>query len=164
MPFNQGIEDDLQDHWRSVPHQICRARLLKDLFAFSKQTKCRVTIVSGDVHVAAHGVAELKDGQGDHTRTNRIHQLVSSPIMNKAGNPFVEKLVEWQGDAKEVITPTMTARMLPLQIAEGASSKTQRYIWERNWLSLLPQSDGAYRAEWHFEGADYPCRETINSI
>ncbi|WPJ97450.1 alkaline phosphatase D family protein [Coraliomargarita algicola] len=167
IPFDQGIEDDLRDHWRSVPHQVCRERLLKDLFAYSKESACRVTIISGDVHVAAHGVVELKDGQGDHTRTNRIHQLISSPIMNKAGNPVVEKLVEWQGDAAEVINPTMSARMLPLQVAigtNGASSKTARYVWERNWLSLLPQDDDAYRAEWYFEGSNYPCREIVYSV
>lgn len=164
IPFDQGIEDDLRDHWRSVPHQVCRERLFKDLFAYSKETGCRVTIISGDVHVAAHGVVELKDGQGDHSRSNRIHQLISSPIMNKAGNPVVEKLVEWQGDAKEVINPTMSARMLPLQVDQGASSKNTRYVWERNWLSLLPQDDDAYRAEWFFEGSNYPCRERIGAI
>ncbi|MGJ8654500.1 MAG: alkaline phosphatase D family protein [Opitutaceae bacterium] len=164
IPFDQGIEDDLRDHWRSVPHQVCRERLLKDLFAYSKSTGCRVTIISGDVHVAAHGVVELKDGQGDHTRTNRIHQLISSPIMNKAGNPVVEKLVEWQGDAAEVINSTMSARMLPLQVDQGATSENKPYVWERNWLSLLPQANDAYRAEWHFEGSNYPCREVIGAV
>ncbi|MFQ3243335.1 MAG: hypothetical protein ACI9JZ_003046, partial [Lentimonas sp.] len=153
IPFDQTLEDDLRDHWRSVPHQVCRERLLKDLFAFSQKTKCRVTIISGDVHVAAHGVVELKDGQGDHARTNRIHQLVSSPIMNKPGNVVVEKLVERQGDAAEVINSNMTARMLPLKVANGASAKVERYVWERNWLSLLPQEDQSYRAEWYFEGS-----------
>jgi hypothetical protein len=30
IPFDQTLEDDLRDHWRSVPHQVCRERLLKD--------------------------------------------------------------------------------------------------------------------------------------
>jgi hypothetical protein len=39
--------------------------------------------------------------------------------MNKPGNVVVEKLVERQGDAAEVINSNMTARMLPLKVANG---------------------------------------------
>jgi len=164
IPGDQGLEDDLRDHWRSVPHQVCREKMLQNLFHFMHKFDCRVTLISGDVHVAAHGVVELLDGSYDNQARNRIHQLVSSPIMNKAGNFIVEKLVGSQGEAKEVINSSLRARMLPLKIANGNRSKTEYYVWERNWLSLSPQSDEAYRAEWYFEGSDYPCRETIRAL
>jgi hypothetical protein len=45
--------------------------------------------------------------------------------MNKPGNVVVEKLVERQGDAAEVINSNMTARMLPLKVANGASAVIQ---------------------------------------
>lgn len=164
IPGDQGLEDDLRDHWRSLPHQITRNRLLEDLFAFSRKNQCRVTFVSGDVHVAAHGVIELSDGQHDNQLLNRMHQLISSPIMNKPGNFVVERLVGSQGEAREQISSTIAARMLPLAVAKGSRAKRTYYVWERNWLSLTPRSDASYRAEWFFENCDYPTRETIHAV
>ncbi|WP_309396904.1 alkaline phosphatase D family protein [Cerasicoccus maritimus] len=165
IPGDQGVEDDLRDHWRSEPHRITREKMLKSLFRFSREKQCRVTIISGDVHVAAHGVIELFDGESNFQRTNRIHQLVSSPIMNKAGNPLVNLILAWQGSSEEVINTSIRARMLPLRWGDVMAPKSRPYVWERNWLSLRPEKDtGAYRAEWHIEHSDYPCREEIHAV
>ena len=53
--------DDLKDHWTHDDHEGERLRLLETLFATAKAKQLRVAIVSGDVHVAAHGVAYRKD-------------------------------------------------------------------------------------------------------
>ncbi len=58
LPGQQELEDDLRDHWTSPPHLQERLRSVHRLLKFSAETECRVTILSGDVHVAAVGVIE----------------------------------------------------------------------------------------------------------
>lgn len=55
LPGQQGLEDNLRDHWTSVPHRQERLRLIHRLLEFSLTKKCRVTVLSGDVHGGAAG-------------------------------------------------------------------------------------------------------------
>ncbi|MEM7147203.1 MAG: alkaline phosphatase D family protein [Verrucomicrobiota bacterium] len=162
LPGDQIIEDDLRDLWRSRPHQSTRLKLLETLFSFSKEKNCRVTLVSGDVHVAAHGIAELRDGETDHMRTNRIHQLISSPIVNQPGNRVMDLYLNRQGQAREHISPAISAEMVPLDYHGKQKTSSYYYLNERNWLSLIADAKHTYRAEWHFEGSRYPCKKEIN--
>jgi hypothetical protein len=42
--------DDILDHWSSSRHREEKARFLSALRTVSKETGCRVTLMSGDVH------------------------------------------------------------------------------------------------------------------
>lgn len=55
--FDGKIEllDDLEDHWAAAVHKKERNDLIRRLQAFAKEKKVRVTILSGDVHLAAVG-------------------------------------------------------------------------------------------------------------
>lgn len=53
--------DDLKDHWSHDDHEGERKRLLETLTRVAEKKKLRVSIVSGDVHVAAWGCAYRTD-------------------------------------------------------------------------------------------------------
>ena len=74
FPGRVGLEDDLRDQWQSYSHQQERIKVLEKLFDFSEEAGCRVTILSGDVHVACLG-------HFTHD-SNEISQLVSSAMFN----------------------------------------------------------------------------------
>ncbi|MDF5950495.1 hypothetical protein P4193_02460 [Pseudomonas aeruginosa] len=80
MPGQWELEDDLRDHWRSKPHRDERQRLIKRLLNFSAKGT-RVTIVSGDVHVAAAAVIESSLPQHGNG-AGAIFQLVSTGIVH----------------------------------------------------------------------------------
>tara|TARA_R110000850_G_scaffold200600_2_gene326700 strand:+ start:2869 stop:4299 length:1431 start_codon:yes stop_codon:yes gene_type:complete len=162
-PGVQSVEDDLRDHWRSRPHRSTRVKLLESLFEVAK-TGCRVTLLSGDVHVAAHGIVTLKDGgKDDGTRRHRLHQLVSSPILNSPGHAFAATELKRQGSAREDINATMSAEMSPLEVYRKGKSRSSYFVGQRNWLSLVSRDECAYRAEWYFEGAEDPFKVEIHS-
>ena len=55
--FDKGVEilDDLDDHWAAKPHKRERNSFPLRLQNFSRKHKVRITILSGDVHLAAVG-------------------------------------------------------------------------------------------------------------
>ncbi|MGJ8678492.1 MAG: alkaline phosphatase D family protein [Akkermansiaceae bacterium] len=162
-PGDQGIEDDLRDHWRSRHHRGTRLKLLKDLFKFSQLNRCRVTLISGDVHVAAHGTVRLEDGKHDNQRSNRIHQLISSPVLNTPGHPLANMELARQGSSLEQIDATMTAEMSKLDFYKNEKTTSTYFVSKRNWLSLIANDDNAYKAEWFIEEADEPFKVVINA-
>lgn len=162
LPFDQGIEDDLRDQWRSRHHRSTRLKLLETLFECSHSRPCRVTVVSGDVHVAAHGIIEMRDGEHDFKRCSRIHQLVSSPIVNRPGHPVLDFYLGMQEESSEDISPSISARMSPLHFHGERKTTTSYYPNFRNWLSFTADTAGNYRAEWYFEGGRAPCKKEVN--
>src|SRR5918993_3636951 len=82
LPGQQDLEDDFRDQWLSRTHQEERLRLVHRLLNFSKERGCRVTIVSGDVHVAALGyIQSARDGFA-HEEESVINQLICSGIVH----------------------------------------------------------------------------------
>jgi hypothetical protein len=47
--------DDLLDHWSSSRHYVEKGLLMNDLRQLATDRKLRITIISGDVHLAAYG-------------------------------------------------------------------------------------------------------------
>ena len=54
--------DDLKDHWSHGDHEGERKRLLESLTRIAEQRMLRVSIASGDVHVAAWGGRGQRQG------------------------------------------------------------------------------------------------------
>jgi hypothetical protein len=143
MPGEQELEDDLRDHWRTASHQGERLRLIHRLLAFSRTTKTRVTILSGDVHVGACGV--LESTRSDNPGV--INQLVSTGVVHPPPQALVAFLLDklLAGYVDEV-DRGITARMLPFP---GTNRKLRP---SRNWLSLTGDDQSRLWAEWWFEG------------
>ncbi|MDR0278850.1 MAG: alkaline phosphatase family protein [Paucimonas sp.] len=156
LPGTWELEDDLRDHWRSKPHRDERQRLIKRLLNFSA-LGTRVTIVSGDVHVAAAAVIEStlpQHGKG----AGVIFQLVSTGIVHTPPPAVAVYFMEKFGAGQETIEYGVSARMLPIGF------KGHYLVPERNWLSLEPDSKGRIWANWHVEGHDHLLTQVIDPV
>lgn len=154
IPGSQELEDDLQDHWRALSHRIERLRLLHRLFAFAREKKCRVTLISGDVHVGALGVAESRRGD----ETIAINQLVSSGIVHPPPAAIVVYGFEILGGHVEEVDRGIEARLLKF------AGSNQRLLGARNWLSLSVDEANRIWAEWHAEGGQEPYGKVIHPV
>ncbi len=152
IPGHQDLEDDMRDHWRSRPHMGERRRLIRKLFDFATNCRTRVTILSGDVHVPAMGLAE--SSRLEHVgEAATITQLISTGIVHPSGGAFVTWALDklFAGFENEV-ERGITERMLELP------DSGRRMLPKRNWLALefSPASTGEKNqklwARWWLEG------------
>lgn len=165
VPGHQDLEDDFRDQWRSRAHLEERLRLVHDLLDLSRNEHCRVTIVSGDVHLAALGAIEAEGDPYVPARANAIHQLISSPIVNK---PLPGKLIYlmdqamtlmgFMGRKVEELDRGITAQMLQFP------GSNQRFIAARNWLGLEFDEHQRLYAKWYAEDKEDPYVKEIYPI
>jgi len=52
-PWQEELEDDINDHWSAKRHQGERMKLFMNLFEQTKRLGCTTVLVSGDVHVGS---------------------------------------------------------------------------------------------------------------
>ena len=158
FPGSQELEDDLRDHWTSVPHRQERLRLIHRLLDFSAQKKCRVTLLSGDVHVGAVGVVRSVRGGDPGTGTRVLNQLTSSGIVHPAPPGmalfFLENFVGKSMSDDRGVESEMV--VLP--------GTRYHYIGARNWLALEPTPDNRYWANWHVDGESHPYTKVIHPV
>lgn len=147
VPGVQEPEDDLKDQWTSRPHRIERVRLVHRLLAAAARESCRVTLLSGDVHVAALG-AIVASREAVPANANVINQLVSSPIVHVPAPRAVRAYLRLRGRFREALDRGIEARMLEFPATD------QRILGARNWLALTLDEQRRLWAEWWLEGAD----------
>jgi hypothetical protein len=154
IPGEQELEDDLRDHWCSRLHYGEQCRLIRRLFDFATKANCRVTILSGDVHVAAVGrVTSTLPEHAEGASPARINQLISSAIVHTpptlAQAFFIDHVIS--GDPPK-LESGIVAEMLDIPGTGG------RLHASRNWLDLALDSDPATPprlwANWWFQGED----------
>ena len=161
LPGQQELEDDLRDHWTSLPLRAERLRLIHRLFQFSQDKGCRVTVLSGDVHVAALGVLESRR---DTTETNAqvITQLTSSGVVHPPPAAMVRYFLESACTRVEAVDRGITAAMYEFP----ASSR--RMIGARNFMTLEPDdaASPSHRlwASWWVENEAQPTIKVIHSV
>ena len=155
IPKQQELEDDLLDHWRARPHRAERLRLLHKLLEFSRKKECRVTILSGDVHVGALGVLQSKRESGSgHAAT--INQLISSGIVHPGPPKLVLYFYSLMADKVEEVDRDVTARMIAFPATD------RKFIGTRNWLSLTMDDKDRVWAEWWAEFEKDPYTKVIH--
>lgn len=159
IPGQQELEDDLRDHWQSRPHRNERIRLIRRLLDFAKEKKCRVSLLSGDVHLAALGsiVSALHDMQSN---THVINQLTSSAIVHPSPNAVALFFLNKVAGEVETIERGINAQMIEFPTTRHC------FIGARNWLSL--ESDPTdmqrrYWANWRVEGEKHPYTKVIHA-
>ena len=158
IPGQQELEDDFKDQWVSRTHMEERLRLIHRLLLFSKEAGCRVTIVSGDVHVAALGYIESKRDP-EYDEANVVNQLISSAMNHPPPSGLIIYLMEKvMGDKVEDVDRGITTQMLKFP---GSS---QRFIGKRNWLSLTFDDKNRIWAEWYAEGETSAYTKVIHPV
>jgi hypothetical protein len=155
LPGQQELEDDLRDHWRSLPHLQERLRLVHRLLDHARAKNCRVTILSGDVHVGALSVIEST--RSEHTGSQAvINQLVSTGIVHPAPPALARYVLESISSEVEEIDRGITASM------QSLTGNGRYLIGARNWLALEPDASGRIWANWHLEGTAQPLTKVIH--
>lgn len=137
--------DDLKDHWTNDDHEGERKRLLETLFRTAKTKQLRITVLSGDVHVAAWGVVhrvdtECKDG------CDQIQQLTSSAVVHPSLVSVMERIfchmLNSIAKKKQTLDVNLSAEMM---LFPGAN----RYVMpNRNWLALELDADARNSKLW----------------
>ncbi len=158
VPKLNELEDDLRDHWNSRAHKGERTRLVHNMLRFSSEKDCRVTFLSGDVHVAAMGRIESKRDTAAPLNATSINQLTSSGIVHP-GPPFMMRaLLELlaQNDIELDRGIEMSIPKLP-----GAFT---RFVVERNWLSIRPASEERLWCDLHVEHEKEPFPKVLHAI
>ena len=157
IPGQQELEDDLRDHWTSAPHMQERLRMVHRLLRFSAEKKCRVTLLSGDVHVAAVGVIE-SDRNDVPPNARVINQLTSSGIVHPAPPAMVRYFLEQACKNVETVDRGITAAMYEFP------ATTRRLIGARNFLSLEPDDKDRLWANWWVENETDPTTKTLHPV
>ena len=149
LPGEQELEDDLRDHWLSPGHRKERLRLIRRLLDLMDRAKVRVTILSGDVHVACLGVIKSERSSMPGSRSSVINQLTSSGIVHPAPPKLLGYLLEKLSDMPEPIDQGIGGAMLPFP------TKRKKFVLARNFLSLEPDDrDDRLWANWYVEGEE----------
>jgi len=160
VPGQQELEDDLRDHWRSRPHRDERLRLIMRLLDYaSSPDGCKVTLVSGDVHVAGACVIESRLAVHRMDGAGMIYQLISTGIVHPSPPALAVYFLEALGAGEEKIDYRLTGTMMPI------GSRGRYLIPARNWLAIEPDNEvGKYRlwANWHVEGYDHLVTQVID--
>jgi len=151
------LDDDLRDHWRSGRHTGERIRLIHRLLRFARDNDCRVTILSGDVHLAALGLIESTRESARNPNTQSINQLISSPIVNlpqpRTGQLALQMII----NKKEIVDRRITATM------ECFPETDSKIVATRNWLSLDLEPDRKMWANWWIEGQPNALTKAIHA-
>ncbi|SCK21503.1 alkaline phosphatase D family protein [Vogesella sp. LIG4] len=156
LPGQQELEDDLRDHWSSEPHLQERKRLIHRLFDHAAAKGCRITILSGDVHVGALSVLESTRQPGAARGQSIINQLVSTGIVHPAPPAIARFVLEQLAGKVEQVDQGITASMLPI------ASRSRYLIGARNWLAVEPDADKRLWCNWHVEGMATPLTKVVH--
>jgi PhoD related phosphatase len=157
LPGQQELEDDFLDQWRSQAHKQERLRMIQRLLRFSAEKNCRVTILSGDVHVAAAGTLE-SDRNEVAPNARVINQLTSSGIVHPAPPAIVRAFLEQACKLVETVDRGITATMYEFP------ATSRRIIGARNFLTLEPDPQNRLWANWWVEGEVAPTTKVIHPV
>ncbi|KAK0618527.1 hypothetical protein B0T17DRAFT_495623 [Bombardia bombarda] len=155
--FDGGVEvlDDLDDHWTAKNHKDERKILIEDLQDLAADKSIRVTILSGDVHLAAIGqfYSNAKLGVAKHKDFRYMPNVVSSAIVNTPPPDLMADVLNKRNKIHHFDKET-DEDMIPI-FAHGVDGKprnNKHLLPHRNWCSIreyvpgntpLPTPDGS---------------------
>lgn len=155
--FNGDVEllDDLNDHWCARHHKRERNYFIARLQDFGARYGIRVTILSGDVHLAAVGRFRSKLHSGlrsSHDQANQeiitkpeldtrlMLNIVSSAVVNTPPPDAMTKLLQKRAPLHNFDADTQED-VLPL-FERDTDGKTKRvvdsFLNKRNWSDVIP--------------------------
>lgn len=156
LPAIEELEDDLRDHWTSRPHQAERLRLVRRLLAASERG-LRVTVLSGDVHVAAIGTLE-SDRHDLSPEARSLTQLTSSGVTHPPPAGVARFFLEEACRQTETLEPGLTGQMVEFPTAR------RRLIGCRNVMTLQTDPPGGgdrLWVHWWAEGTEHPYTKVV---
>ncbi|KAL2128238.1 hypothetical protein VTI74DRAFT_9461 [Chaetomium olivicolor] len=139
--FDGGVEvlDDLDDHWTAKNHKAERSIVIEDLQDLAADKSIRVTILSGDVHLAAIGqfYSNPKLGLAKHKDFRYIPNVISSAIVNTPPPDLLADVLNKRNKVHHFDKET-DEDMIPL-FAHGVDGKprnNKHLLPHRNWCAI----------------------------
>lgn len=145
--FDGQVEllDDLNDHWCATPHKQERNRFIRRLQALSKKRSLRVTILSGDVHLAACGRFMSQDKNISEANDFRYMVCpISSAIVNTPPPPMLADFLN-KRNKMHYLGKDTEEDMVPLfpEDTDGSERHDTHMMPRRNYCILSPVDKGA---------------------
>jgi len=152
--LGEELKDDLQDHWRTNDHRVERLAFLKLLIKEAVEGKFRITILSGDVHIACAGVV-YDTPLCKKTNAAIINSLITSAVVNLPPPQAVVQVLEFTGSEIEIVEKTATSTIKAGLYRLLGDSRQYRYYGGRNYLELIQNHIGGINARWFVEGHEH---------
>ncbi|EJP65833.1 uncharacterized protein BBA_05244 [Beauveria bassiana ARSEF 2860] len=142
-----GVEvlDDLNDHWTAKHHKQERSIIVEDLQDLAMDKSVRVTILSGDVHVAAVGqfYSNPQLGLVKHKDPRYMPNIISSAIVNTPPPDILADVLNKRNKVHHFDKNT-DENMIPLfqHGPDGKPRNNKHLLPHRNWCSIRQWSPG----------------------
>ena len=137
VPKLRRYEDDLRDQWQSRHHREEWIRYLSFLEQQVNARHQRITLLSGEIHLATRAEMQLESGP--------LHQLVASGISHPPPPKAYAAGLGLLARLGEAPLPGRPIRLLPLP------GQRRIYTSERNFLLLDQDQPGFWQATWFLE-------------
>lgn len=143
-----GVEvlDDLNDHWTAKNHKQERSIVIEDLQDLAMDKSVRVTILSGDVHLAAVGqfYSNPQLGLAKHKDPRYMPNIISSAIVNTPPPDMLADVLNKRNKVHHFDKKTDES-MIPIfqHGPDGKPRNNKRLLPHRNWCSIRQWSPGA---------------------
>ncbi|KAB5578559.1 hypothetical protein GE09DRAFT_1261717 [Coniochaeta sp. 2T2.1] len=145
--FDGGVEvlDDLDDHWTAKNHKKERGIVIEDLQDLAADESVRITILSGDVHLAAIGqfYSNPKLGLAKHKDFRYMPNVISSAIVNTPPPDIMADILNKRNKVHHFDKET-DEDMIPIfnYGVDGKPRNNKRLLPHRNWCSIRPYVPG----------------------
>lgn len=138
--FDGAIEilDDLNDHWCAKGHKTERNQFVNRMQKLAMNSRVRVTILGGDVHLAAIGRLRAKDTKVPPGKDHRLMlNIISSAITN---TPPPDKMADFLNKRNKVhhfdhSTDEDMVRIFKCDV-DGSARNNRCLLPRRNWCSI----------------------------
>ncbi|KAI6271288.1 hypothetical protein MCOR29_008600 [Pyricularia oryzae] len=145
--FDGGVEvlDDLDDHWTAKHHKKERKIIMEDLQDLAADRSVRVTILSGDVHLAAVGqfYSDPKLSIAKHKDFRYMPNIISSAIVNTPPPDMLADVLNKRNkvhilDNEDGEKKQTWEDMIPLfnNGVDGKPRNNKRLLPHRNWCAI----------------------------
>eukprot|EP01120_Amphizonella_sp_Union-15-10_P010415 TRINITY_DN415_c0_g1_i3.p1 TRINITY_DN415_c0_g1~~TRINITY_DN415_c0_g1_i3.p1 ORF type:complete len:645 (+),score=136.73 TRINITY_DN415_c0_g1_i3:145-2079(+) len=141
------VEDDLGDHWGHSQHKKEQKRFVKMLLNFAETKKCRVSIISGDVHVGCCAVIvdQKKISGSDADNACVINNITSSAIGSMAPHGL------FVGALKASAIVSMKSSIGKNVVGGLHLFDGHTHLGNRNYLALEFEKDNSLNVTWYLE-------------
>lgn len=146
--FDGGVEvlDDLDDHWTAKNHKDERKYVIEDLQDLAADKSVRITILSGDVHLAAIGqfYSNPKLQVPKHKDFRYMPNVISSAIVNTPPPDIMADILNKRNKVHHFDKDT-DEDMIPIFMTgvDGKPRNNKRLLPHRNWCQIRPYVPGS---------------------
>lgn len=142
---NGGKIEIYDDHWTAKHHKAERTFLIEDLQDLAADKSIRITILSGDVHLAAMGqfYSNPKLGLPKDKDYRYMPNIISSAIANSPETEMVSDMLNRRNQVHHMDSNT-DEDMIPIftHDVDGKPRNNKRLIPRRNWCSIREYQPG----------------------